>query len=65
MIAEPSSRPIARISDHPRQPRAAALAAGVGQRMRPAAVAAPKTLVEIGGRALVDRASDRLESSAA
>ncbi len=44
-----------------RPKRAMVLAAGMGKRMRPVTVTTPKALIEIGGRALIDRALDRLE----
>ena len=41
--------------------RAIVLAAGLGKRMRPITATTPKSLVEVGGRALIDHGLDRLE----
>jgi MurNAc alpha-1-phosphate uridylyltransferase len=39
------------------------MAAGLGKRMRPLTATRPKPLIEVGGRALIDHAMDRLRAA--
>ncbi len=48
------------MTDRRRPGRAMVLAAGVGRRLRPVTDKTPKPLIEVGGRALIDWAIDRL-----